>query len=282
MKKYYLILLLFLLASGVKAQTNVYHPFPKDSAVWFYIFQNGSTPPSTSYNFTEWLGDTIINSISYKKIYTKQNSSSYSYSGGVRQDIANEKIYKIGLTGVEQDVSVNQHLVVGDTLNILPCNGAMIIIKVDSVMVGANFNKRYNLKCTDSIAAGTYIVGVGEEGWSVTEYADGIACFSVNNINQFGSAPYCKVISVDELSNENKIVLSPNPFTSSASLQSTIPLHNATLTVYNSQGQKVKEIKNITGLAVTVQRDNLPVGLYFLRLTEDNKTFATEKLIITD
>ncbi|MBI3502930.1 MAG: T9SS type A sorting domain-containing protein [Bacteroidetes bacterium] len=33
---------------------------------------------------------------------------------------------------------------------------------------------------------------------------------------------------------------------------------------------------------VTFSRDNLASGLYFVRLTEENKTMAIDKLVITD
>ena len=123
-------------------QTNVYHPFPTDSAVWFYITSNLS---GNQYDYYQWLGDTIINSVSYKKESRKQNSSSYSYIGGIRQDIPNEKIYKIDLSGVEKDISINQYLNVGDTLPfaILP-GDTSIITSIDSVQIGANYHKRYN------------------------------------------------------------------------------------------------------------------------------------------
>jgi len=52
--------------------------------------------------------------------------------------------------------------------------------------------------------------------------------------------------------------------------------------VYNSYGQTVKQIKNISGQTFTLHRDNLQSGLYFLQLTQVNKIIATEKLVITD
>ena len=51
---------------------------------------------------------------------------------------------------------------------------------------------------------------------------------------------------------------------------------------YNSFGQTVKEIKNISGQTVVLSRDNLPSGLYFVRLTEDSKTLSVDKLVITE
>lgn len=74
----------------------------------------------------------------------------------------------------------------------------------------------------------------------------------------------------------------PNPFSIQTTLQMDIPLVNATLTLTNSLGLTVKEIKNVHGQTITLQRDNLPSGLYFVRLTEGNHVIATKKIIITD
>jgi alpha-tubulin suppressor-like RCC1 family protein len=92
----------------------------------------------------------------------------------------------------------------------------------------------------------------------------------------------CSGSGVNEITEQLFISVYPNPFSSSTTLQSKNPLHNATLTIYNSLGQTVKQIKKISGQTVTLSRDNLPSVLYFIRLTQDNKTFVTEKLVITD
>ena len=80
----------------------------------------------------------------------------------------------------------------------------------------------------------------------------------------------------------NSFKVFPNPFSTQTTLQTDILLHNATFTVYNCFGQTVKEITNISGNTATFYRDNLPSGLYFIRLTQDNKQIETKKLIITD
>ena len=90
------------------------------------------------------------------------------------------------------------------------------------------------------------------------------------------------VTAVNEIYFTKMIHISPNPLTSQTVLQTDNPLHNATLTVYNCFGQAIKEIKNINGQSVVLARDNLPSGLYFIRLTENNITLAAEKLLITD
>ena len=90
-------------------------------------------------------------------------------------------------------------------------------------------------------------------------------------------------VGVQTLSGNNPAVsIYPNPFSVHTTLQTTTVLKNATLTVYNLQGQAVTEIKNISGQTITLFRNNLPGGLYFIRLTENNKVITTSKLIITD
>ncbi|MBI4945154.1 MAG: T9SS type A sorting domain-containing protein [Bacteroidetes bacterium] len=87
---------------------------------------------------------------------------------------------------------------------------------------------------------------------------------------------------ISDLVDNDGIIISPNPFSSSATLHTDKFFTGATLTVYNYYGQTVKQIRNISGQIVTLYRDNLPSGLYFIRLTEEKKTIAVDKLVITD
>lgn len=91
------------------------------------------------------------------------------------------------------------------------------------------------------------------------------------------------VSSINESAiSQNNVSIYPNPFSSLTTLHTDNLFKNATLTVYNSFGQQVKQLKNIFGQTITLHRDNLPSGLYLLRLTQDSKVIATEKLLITD
>ena len=87
--------------------------------------------------------------------------------------------------------------------------------------------------------------------------------------------------SSDDLTGK-QIVIYPNPFTNQTVLQTYKVLTNATLALYNSLGQQVKQLNNINGQTVTLNRDNLPSGLYYLQLTQDNQTIATDKIVIAD
>ena len=79
-----------------------------------------------------------------------------------------------------------------------------------------------------------------------------------------------------------KISITPNPFSNQTTFQSNISFNNASLLVYNSIGQLVKAINNINGQQITFSRDNLPNGLYFAHLMQDNKSIGSQKLVITE
>jgi len=50
--------------------------------------------------------------------------------------------------------------------------------------------------------------------------------------------------------------------------------------VYDSFGQQVRQLENISGQVITLYRDNLRSGLYFIRLEQDSNAITTSKLII--
>lgn len=81
---------------------------------------------------------------------------------------------------------------------------------------------------------------------------------------------------------KNSFTVYPNPFSSKVTLQTDNIIYNATITVNNINGQVVKEIRNFSGQTVVLSRDNLPNGLYFVRVTEENKIITVTKLVITD
>jgi hypothetical protein len=89
-------------------------------------------------------------------------------------------------------------------------------------------------------------------------------------------------VSIQENVESFNYNLFPNPFSSLTTLQTDKFLTNATLTVYDPFGQLVKQIKDISRQTIILHRDNLPSGLYFICLTQDNKVIAADKLIITE
>ncbi|MEI6815716.1 MAG: T9SS type A sorting domain-containing protein [Bacteroidota bacterium] len=77
------------------------------------------------------------------------------------------------------------------------------------------------------------------------------------------------------------LLLSPNPFTTTTTLSLQGAYHNPTLFIYNLLGQEVRSIPVGTNKQITIPRNQLPVGMYFYKLIEDNKeVLGTGKMII--
>lgn len=111
--------------------------------------------------------------------------------------------------------------------------------------------------------------------------------FDLNTGTIAGTVTYCVnpcFASIKELNGlvTEHVKVYPNPFSTSTTLQTETPLNNATFTLYNSYGQIVKQVTNINGQSVTIFRDNLSSGLYFMRLTEDSKLITSKKLEINN
>ncbi len=95
-------------------------------------------------------------------------------------------------------------------------------------------------------------------------------------------SPYQCTTGLTEVLNTNIISIYPNPFSLQTTIEANILLRNATLTIMNNYGKSVKEIENISGQTYTLSGDDLPRGLYYIRLIQDDSVIATEKIIIMD
>ncbi len=90
-------------------------------------------------------------------------------------------------------------------------------------------------------------------------------------------------IPVTTLKNNIPVRIYPNPFISKATLEinGDAALQNLEIKIYDILGAEVLGLK-ITASSTTIPRGDLPSGIYFLRLIQDAKVIATEKLVIED
>lgn len=124
-------------------------------------------------------------------------------------------------------------------------------------------------------------------GWARLDFESTSTSFTIKDYAYESTANACIQTrrsnqGIDENSNKDFFSILPNPLISSTTIHPIRNLQNATLTILNSYGQTLKQVKNISGNSVFLSRDNLASGLYFIRLTEENKTLAVKKLIIAD
>ena len=267
-------------------------------------------------------GDTVIGSYAYHKLYNQYarldycdsppscspgyypsttTNYNYQYYGAIRQNISLKKVYIYYRQSSTEQLLYDFDLHVGNTLQatmITPAN-TNYVHKIDSFLVSGNYRKRfwiwYKAGTPPTSADSGYaalIEGVGSTQGLLTslgppfEVTCGLSCEKVNSNTIFpNNTTTCSSLHITGI-DKKEIKLSfkvfPIPFYSSATLQANKNLNNATLTIYNSFGQQVKQIKNIYSEAIVLQRDNLPSGLYFLQLTQDDKTIVSDKLVIVD
>jgi len=94
---------------------------------------------------------------------------------------------------------------------------------------------------------------------------------------------YNPTVGINEISNSTiDLNVFPNPFSSETILKVNKNLKDATLIIYNLFGQETKRLTAISGSELKIKRENLSIGIYFIRLSDESKVIATSKLIITN
>jgi hypothetical protein len=98
--------------------------------------------------------------------------------------------------------------------------------------------------------------------------------------NALASSPGCYAVGMKEDKLNISLSVYPNPFSSQTILQTDFPLHNATLALENCFGQTVLQLDNLSQQSITLNCEHLSNGLYILRLHQDQKVIATQKLVV--
>lgn len=285
------------------SQINVYHPFPESNAIWIGTSWHmpGGAPCTIDDDYNLFISDdTAIGIYTYHKLYKNglirslcPPPGSYYYFGqywaAFRQEISNKKVY-LYLNGVDA-LAYDFNLNAGDTLP-LSCLGGFSdnhVESIDSVLIGSEYHKRFWISGGASTNYTALIEGIGTTLGAFAsintpfEFGDDLWCVRINDETAWTSSTgnECGLTSVtDKTITENQTLISPNPFSMFTTIRTDKVLNNANLSVYNSYGNKVVHINNICGQTITLNRGNLPCGLYFSILTEDEKILKVDKLII--
>ena len=74
----------------------------------------------------------------------------------------------------------------------------------------------------------------------------------------------------------------PNPFSIETTLQTNENLDGLDLTLLDIFGHPVITINKLVGNQVTLKRNSLPAGIYFLYLSADDKPVSTRRVVIVD
>ncbi|NVO01933.1 MAG: T9SS type A sorting domain-containing protein [Bacteroidetes bacterium] len=78
----------------------------------------------------------------------------------------------------------------------------------------------------------------------------------------------------------NQIILFPNPFNTSTTLQLSKELQSGIISIYDVLGKEVKQLKDLNGKELIIQKENLEGGMYFYRIEDKNGFVGNGKLLI--
>jgi hypothetical protein len=90
------------------------------------------------------------------------------------------------------------------------------------------------------------------------------------------------ITGAGNLSGAADVKVWPNPFFRSATIRTSAGFNNAGLYVYNATGIQVRQTGSLQGKEFVLDRRELPAGIYYLVLKEENSILWTHKIMITD
>jgi len=306
-----IVVILLLSCTIVKAQTNIYHPFPDSSAIWTEQASsccgNGCPglpffdPIITDYTFSYFLsGDTVVNGFTYNRIYksgfshehcllgSSLNNWNYfnnDYVGGLRQDTSLKTVYFIDDNGNEC-LLYDFNLSIGDTVksNCLSWGtDCAVVISIDSLFAISDYRKVFNLS---TIPPYSIIEGIGStsgllEPLCPNEFTGTLVCFTEGGTTLYPDAlTACEIVSNTEEGSEQLVFKAyPNPVKEKVTIQMDSEWNKSNWQLYNAIGEKVRT-GQVQTPAFEITRNALPSGIYLLHLVNEKGKSATHLLVM--
>jgi translation elongation factor P/translation initiation factor 5A len=87
--------------------------------------------------------------------------------------------------------------------------------------------------------------------------------------------------SAPDIEKEESFQLSPNPATDFISIQTQNDLNSATIEILTIDGRTVQIMNTVRRNRIEIPTDQLPNGVYFLRVTDEEKFLKSERFVIS-
>ena len=269
-----------------------------EKATWVTFYQIGA-PPSEYYKLYKTGSDTLINGITYVKLYeesvrllgnnTYLQLSPLYYAYAFRND-TNNKAYIIQQNDTIEHLWYDFNLNIGDTLptnptwfstQFLSSGENVIVTAIDSILYGSTYYKRFRF---NNMFMNDLVMGVGFNGdlisYNSTYFEKNLTLqvfcsdTSISNCN-------FTLLKVDK--NEKKvknIFIYPNPTTSKIN----IDLFNSAIEVKKViireiTGKQIKSIDLYNNETIISIDLNLSKGIYFVELQGKDKSWI-QKIVI--
>lgn len=297
-----LVLLLVLVPFLAFGQQN--YPLIKDGGIWREARAAINTPPDPWWIIKHQYimeGDTTINSVVYKKVYTCDYSPSISnkaFYGGIREDsfgkvfffldsnqVLNSNILQSNTEYLLYDFSIN----IGDTLKTTnQVDSIQILQSIDSIYIQNKFRKRWvfygNFSSQREVIEG---IGCTKGLFFPLQYESEnyqlLTCYEDSNFfwtnPQLGSD--CFSVGIKENNKERyKVKVNPNPTSGKLNIElAEIPKEYIIVKLYDITGRliRVNEFFNQTNLSLELT--DLQNGIYILNIKSKEEFSRSIKII---
>jgi hypothetical protein len=299
--KLFLSVLCFI---SLRLSAQDYHPLVAEGNVWNVLMESyGPGPiPNLSTNTFVIAGDTTINAIAYKKLYTstQEEPTEWTLDWAIREE-NDRKVYVWSFSQMQERLMYDFAAAIGDTFLIFPNDPDLFLVidSITSVDFNGSVRAKFWLTAIWRTAKGngmpypeqeTWIEGIGSNkgivfsGSSVfTGAAHWLLCKWENGeqvyMNPDYNSCYIATVSVRELS-ERSVRLFPNPATTETWLQlpENMPLTTMQIELYSPTGRLLYKAQP-TGQFHKIDVAHLPRGLYLVRVW-DGERWLVEKLVV--
>ncbi len=282
MKRLITLSVIFFLSFAMNAQ---YHPLINEDNTW-----RGVTYGWGAFDFyLHCEGDSIVESVTYKKVYTAQTLDGDQYNIGlIREHLTDEKVYV--WTGLGEHLLYDFSAEQGDVVMAwgVGYEQEITITSTETIMVNGTERKKLNFQ--DSWGPAYWIEGIGSNYGimdavlgQVADYSPVLTCFYEGGAlvwdNAESTVECAGTLGLNEELN-TRLTVWPNP----ADDVLNISIGNAStgtyqLKIVSSTGQQVRsEHVNLNGTK-QIQLTDITSGLYLVTLHLDNTLVTSIRVV---
>ncbi|KAB2859079.1 MAG: T9SS type A sorting domain-containing protein [Flavobacteriales bacterium] len=306
-------LLYFFLFLSINSFGQTYYPFPDSVGVWK---QTSSFYEGSDIHYALFMnGDTIINSITYNKLYysdTPNNidTDNSNYYGAIREN--NKKIYFFPdsiyniyypeyffcftsyiypyPSFTEEVLLYDFNVNVGDTVHYPHLDSTYIIITwIDSVLVQGEYRKQYNysysykpMSSCQPIGPQNYVEGIGDINMGLFsifiwyfENSESLNCFEDDEVF-YSNVSNCMTVGNEDIKTKESYQIYPNPTSEVLFIELDNPITNL-IYILDITGKEVYSTKTIQK-TTSIDVSSFKIGLYIVKIVS-NQGNITSKLI---
>ena len=261
---------------------NTYHKIYKTELDSYYIISSPTGPFVLNY------GPNMVDS--------------NKYIGAIREDLSKRVYFFPDSSTISPEILLYDfNLNVGDTLpysynNSVYFLGQNVVSGIDSVKVGMQYHKQFRISAPGYPNYVSIIEGVGstfgllEMFIDPFEWSDNLICFSYNGQNvwadSLGHPPTyipanCSLpspVGINEHSRESSISVFPNPTIGIITIKTSFS-EKTTIEISDVLGKKIVQT-TFSSSENSINLNQFPKGVYFLKATSGNKNSTTQKIVL--